>query len=132
MKYLDASLFIAAALDPGPTGDRCRALLRRVRAGELPAATSALTWDELAYVVGRRRGWEAGLDAGRRLLAITHLRLIAVDGEVLRGADQAARAHGLRPRDALHVASARKAAATSIVSEDRDLDRVPGVAREWV
>lgn len=132
MKYLDASLFIAAALDPGPTGDRCRALLRRVRTGELAAATSALTWDEIAYVVGRRRGREVGLDAGRRLLAITHLRLVPVDAEVLRGADREARAHGLRPRDALHVASAQKAAATAIVSEDRDLDRVPGMPREWV
>ncbi len=132
MKYLDASLFIAAALDPGPTGDRCRAVLRKVRAGELPAATSALTWDELAYVVGRRRGREAGLDAGRRLFAITHLRLVAVDADVLRGADRAARDHGLRPRDALHVASAWKAAAAAIVSEDRDLDRIPGLPREWV
>ena len=132
MKYLDASLFIAAALDPGPTGDRCRALLRKVRAGDVPAATSALTWDELAFVVGRRRGRGAGLDAGRRLFAITHLRLIPVDAEILRGADQAARAHGLRPRDALHVSSAERVRAASIVSDDRDLDGIPGLPREWV
>ncbi len=132
MKYLDSTLFIAAALDPGPTGDRCRALLRMVRVGNLPAATSALTWDELAYVVGRRRGREAGLDAGRRLLAITHLRLVGVDAEILGRADRAAREHGLRPRDALHVACAQKAAATAIVSENRDLDRIPALPREWV
>ena len=132
MKYLDASLFIAAALDPGPTGDRCRDVLRKVRDGNLPAATSTLSWDELAYVVGRRRGREAGLDAGRRLLAIAHLRLVAVDTEVLREADRAARTPGVRPRDALHVASARKAGASVIVSEDRDLDRIPGLPREWV
>ena len=132
MKYLDASLFISAALDAGRVGEASRALLRRVRDGDMEGATSALTWDELAFVVGRRLGRAAGLDAGRQLLAITHLRIVPVDPELLRAADRTARDRGLRPRDAIHVASARRSGATAIVSEDRDLDGVPGLTREWV
>jgi len=132
MKYLDASPFIAAVVDPGKIGDACRAILRRIHNGEMDGATSTLTWDEIAYVVWRRLGREAGLDAGRRFLGIRRLRLVPVDPQLLRDADGAARDYGLRPRDAIHAACARRAGAMAIVSEDRDFDRLPDIAREWV
>ena len=40
--------------------------------------------------------------------------------------------YGLKPSDALHVASMRKAGIKHIVSEDKEFDKIPWIKRTWL
>jgi predicted nucleic acid-binding protein len=40
--------------------------------------------------------------------------------------------YGLKPSDAIHLATMEKAGISNIVSEDREFDRVKGIKRIWV
>ena len=51
MIYIDASLFVFAALNTENVGDEARSLLRDVQTGKLEANSSALTFDELVWAV---------------------------------------------------------------------------------
>jgi len=39
---------------------------------------------------------------------------------------------GLKPSDAIHVATMKKAGTAEIVSEDRDFDKIDWVKRIWI
>ncbi|MBS7626586.1 hypothetical protein KEJ51_06075 [Candidatus Bathyarchaeota archaeon] len=45
--YLDANIFVYAALNQKEIGDRARLLLREIQEGKPRAFTSAITFDEL-------------------------------------------------------------------------------------
>ena len=55
MIYIDASLFVFAALNTENVGDEARSLLRDVQTGKLETISSALTFDELVWAVKRYR-----------------------------------------------------------------------------
>ncbi len=40
--------------------------------------------------------------------------------------------YGLKPSDAIHVATMKKAGTAEIVSEDRDFDKIDWVKRIWI
>jgi len=54
-----------------------------------------------------------------------------VDLAVLRRAADLYRSLPMRPRDAIHAATALEAGEREILSEDRVFDRVPGLLRVW-
>ncbi len=129
MLYLDANVFVYGALNQEDLGNRARSLLRKVQHGELLAASSALTFDELVWAVKRYRGIVDAVAAGEAFLNMPGLRLIDVSGELLSLALQLMRGYKLDPRDSIHAASAISANAEKIVSSDEDFDRVKEVQR---
>jgi predicted nucleic acid-binding protein len=40
--------------------------------------------------------------------------------------------YGLKPSDAIHLATMEKAGISNIVSEDREFDKVRGIKRIWI
>jgi predicted nucleic acid-binding protein len=64
MRYLDANVFIYAALYEGEKGDKARKLIKKVREGEEAAFTSVLTFDEFFWIVKKERGFDSALEAG--------------------------------------------------------------------
>lgn len=42
------------------------------------------------------------------------------------------REYGLKPSDAIHIASMNKSGAQHIVSEDKEFDKIPGIKRIWL
>ena len=65
MIYIDASVFVFAALNTKNAGDEARSLLRDVQTGKLEATSSALTFDELVWAVKRNRTSEVQSPLGR-------------------------------------------------------------------
>jgi predicted nucleic acid-binding protein len=127
--YLDANVFIYAALNTGGIGDRARSILAEVQRGDLPAASSALSFDEIVWALKRYRGLEDAAEAGEAFLGMPNLRLVDVNGDLLSTALGMIRRHGLDPRDSIHAASALLEGAEVIVSTDEHFDRLTEIPR---
>ena len=130
MIYLDANVFVLASLNNEERGDRARTLLRDVQSGELEAASSTLTFDELVWAVKKHRTLEDSVLAGEAFLNMPRLNLVAATGDILASALLSMKKYRLDPRDSIHLASAMSAGAKALVSADRHFDRVREVKRK--
>ena len=124
----------------------------RVKQGDLLALTSVLTFDELAYRVllahirdkydgsplDHLRHKEAQMIAEfypsispvlRRLQAFPNLATVDVTAADILEMHRNILEYKLRPRDALHLATLRRAGCLQIVSHDGGFDRVPEISR---
>lgn len=130
--YLDANVFIYAALNLEAIGDRARSLLREIQQGKLPAASSALTFDELVWAVKRYRSLEDAATAGEAFLNMPGLKLVDVNGDLLSLALELIRGYQLDPRDSIHAASAVSENAETIVSTDEHFDKIKELRRRTI
>jgi predicted nucleic acid-binding protein len=122
--YLDANVFIFAALSTHDYGSKAESLLDRIQRGEEKAITSALTFDEVFWEVKRNRGLEKALETSEALLYYPNLEIIAADREIVLSAIQIIKKYNLAPRDALHAATAIKAKVDYMVTTDKDFRKV--------
>ena len=129
MLYLDANIFIFAAMNTEELGEKARALLKRIQLGEEKAETSALTFDEVFWVV-RKHNLELAFETCEALLNFPNIEIVPANRELAASAVQIMRECGLRPRDALHAATAITEKADCIVSTDPHFDRVRGLKRK--
>lgn len=148
--YLDT--MVPYALLRNIEGQAIKALFQRIMTGELPAFTSALTFDELAYrlllaairdhypgnPIDHLRRDETTLIAThyppiaaelQRLQSFPHLTLLDVTASDIEQMHLFMAEYHLRPRDALHLAAMQKCNCFNLVSRDADFDRVPIVHR---
>jgi predicted nucleic acid-binding protein len=130
MLYLDSGVFIYAALSREAIGNRARALLQRIRDGREDAASCSLSFDELFWIVKKHRTREDAIAAGKSFLALSNLRILAVDQDSLFSALSLMDRYSLDPRDAIHASTAISSGCSSVVSADRHFDRVKEIARE--
>ena len=129
MRFLDANVFLAALLAKDEVGAAAQRVLAALDAAN-PACTSVLVLDEVFWVLRKRHGSDGALEASRRLMTMPGLRVLAVQATDWSAAlglmeDRPA----MKPRDALHAATALSAGCDSIVSTDADFDRLPGLKR---
>lgn len=129
MRYLDANVFIYAALYEGEKGKKARKLIKKVREGEEVAFTSALTFDEFFWIVKKERGFDSALEAGKALLETPNLTFLEVDDTILWQAYNFIKKYKLDPRDAIHLSCVFVHGIFTIISEDEDFDRVKEVKR---
>ena len=129
MIYLDSNIIICASLTKGVEGQKARELVKLIRKGETEACTSYLTWDEVFWTIIKHRGFHVAFEAAKALVEMPNLRLINVDRSVIDGASELVEEHRLKPRDAIHAASAIQMGA-EMLSEDRDFDKVKGLKRK--
>lgn len=127
--YLESSLFLTQLLRDRPDSvvRACERWLDRADQGEVSLITSTLTWDEVCYVAGRGLKGKGGsydaqraAEAGALLLGLRGLRIEAVDEAALHEAGDLIRRTGLKPRDALHAALARRHALGQMLTLDAD------------
>jgi predicted nucleic acid-binding protein len=130
--YLDANVFVYAALNLEAVGNRARSLLREVQEGKMRAASSALTFDELVWAVKRYRSLEDAATAGEAFLNMPCLKLVDVNGDLLSSALELIRGYQLDPRDSIHAASALSENAETIVSTDEHFDKIKGIRRRSI
>jgi uncharacterized protein len=127
--FLDTNVFIYAAAAESPNKAQCVALLRRVAAGELDAATSAEVIQEIHHVFRRRGRLEDGITLGREVASLFPGLLPITRADVLLSGEILTKRPQLSPRDALHAATALNAGIATVVSTDSDLDYVDGITR---
>jgi len=130
--YLDASVFIFAALNQEAIGRRARSLIQRVTDGKEEAASCALSVDELIWVVGKHRSRDDALAAGNAFLYISNLKLLPVNQDTLFSAMTLMRRYGLDPRDAIHASTALLSRCTEIVSADPHFDPIVEIPRRKI
>jgi|Deesub1362A_J573_1020465.scaffolds.fasta_scaffold00350_9 predicted nucleic acid-binding protein len=129
MIYLDSNVFIIAALYTNTLAEKARELIREVEEGKVKTATSALTYDEVYWSVRKIKDKGAALKAGDALLTLSNLSIIGVDRTVLFKAHGLLEEYLLHPRDAIHVASALSRGIKTVISEDKDFDKVKSITR---
>ena len=132
MLYLDANVFIYAALNREDLGDRARSLLRDVQRGKLRASSSALTFDELVWAVKKNRSLEDAVVAGGAFLDMPGLKIVEVNGELLALALELIKRYRLDPRDSIHASSTLLEDAEAIVSADEHFDKVKEIRRRTI
>lgn len=129
MIYLDTNIFVYATINNGSIGESCRNVLKRVGGKNIDACTSFLTWDEFVFVLRKHRGKDIAVVEGEKFLHFPHLRFIKTDEVVTSQAQEIVKKYGLKPRDAIHAASAISAGCKEIISDDSDFDTVKGLRR---
>lgn len=130
--YLDSNVFVYAALDSGKKGLAAEHILKAVQDGRLDAITSALTFDEVAFIVGKHRGQPASIAAGEALLSLENLVVAEVTRHTISEACTAMREFELMPRDAIHYATMKINRIEHIISEDRDFDCIKTIKRHAI
>lgn len=131
MKYLDANLFIYAALSPKTeqAGILARKILTRVFEGKLAAATSSLTWDEVVWVIRKIEGEKVAASEGAKFLSFPKLVILSVSESVIFKAQELVENIRIKPRDAIHAACCIENGIEEIVTNDPDFDLVEGVKK---
>jgi predicted nucleic acid-binding protein len=132
MHYVDSNVFLYPVLYPAdtqPKSKKAKEILLNIETGQLEAATSMLTWDEVVWVATKLLGSADGKNQGRKLLGFPNLQFIDVNERIIVHAQELIDKHKLSPRDAIHLASALQGKAKAIISDDEDFDQTKEITR---
>ena len=132
MKYYDSNFFIYGAIHSGKTGKWVREVIQSIEDGKASAVTSTLTYDEFFWKVKREKGYEAAVIATGSLLEMPNLRFLPVNAEVIWKSFELIKNLRLDPRDSIHAGCALIHGVFTIVSEDKEFDRIIEITREWM
>ena len=127
--FIDANIFIIAALGKNSKARKCREFLRKIEKGEQKSFTSVLVLDEVLNSIEVHTGSvEKAISGLKKFLMLPNLKICEVNAGQLADSLQFFK-KGLRPRDALHVAAMREHGISTILSYDKDFDSIEGIKR---
>lgn len=131
MTYFDANVFIYPLIYEETLADAAIAsgYLEQLVRGQIIGYTCTLTWDEIFYIVLQKSGHTQAVTAGEAFLNFPNLQFINVDHELITKAQEIARDFNVKPRDAIHAASALKRCNGEIISNDSGFDVIDGINR---
>src|SRR3989338_969025 len=129
MIYLDANIFLHPLLANDSKSEGCIALLEKVGKGEIEAGTSPLTWDEFYYTLKNKLWSEKTLTLSEDFLNTPNLLFLDATEQIIRFAHDLTKDVGLKPRDAIHAATAILNGCKEIMSDDKDFDVVKELKR---
>lgn len=124
--YIDANIFIQAVVRNDKS---CILVLEKIIKGEFIGFTSVLSWDELVHIVRKFIGKDIAMTEGKKFLQFPNLIFVDAKKEIIIKAQKLTEKYNLRPRDAIHVATAMYSNTASIISEDGDFDKVKELKR---
>ena len=132
MKYFDSNFFIYATINNGKIGRWARTIIKEMIVGKISAVTSTLTYDEFFWKVKREKGFKAAIIATEALLEMPNLRFLPVNDEVVWKSFELIKNFKLDPRDSIHAACALLHGVFTIVTGDKDFDKIDEITREWI
>lgn len=91
--------------------------------------TSVLSWDEIVFVVGKFLGKEIAKREGSKFFKLPNLEFADAKKDVILRAQKIVEKYNLKPRDAIHSATAIHFNINEIISEDEDFDKVDELKR---
>ena len=130
--YFDSNVFILAALSNDKKALNAKELIKKVILGELVAATSSLTVDEVVWAIWKEtKDRSLAIEEGLRLLQFDNLKIIEINSNIMRNSLNFMKHYkSLKPRDAIHLAASISIRAATIVSDDKDFDNVREIKRK--
>jgi len=132
LTYVDSNVFLYPVLyskEVDPRVKKTSDILKKIATGELFAFTSVLTWDEVVWVVRKTMGFNEAQSQGQKLLGFLNLHFIEVNENILSQAQGLIVKYNLKPRDAIHIASALNQKIELIISDDQDFDVIKEIKR---
>ncbi len=126
INYVDVNIFIYPVVNPIKDSKALssKKILDRIVKNDISAITSFLSWDEFVYSIRKFLGKELAVTEGKKLLEFPNLKFLKVDEEVIQKAQDLITKYNLKPRDAIHAASALINDAVLIISDDPDFDKM--------
>ena len=130
MAYIDANVFVYAIVsDDEDKKLKCREVLHNIVSGKIQASTSVLTWDELVWVLKKCLTNNEYLDKGRIFLETPNLTILQADRKTMFKAQELMSVYSIRPRDAIHAATALLNKEPEIITDNLDFDKIKEIKR---
>lgn len=129
MIYLDTNIFVYSAINDKKKGELSRNILSSIVRGEKFGCTSLLTWDELFWAIIKERGRKIALKEGEKFLSFPKIILLETTKEIISLSQKLISKYSLKPRDAIHAATALVNNINEIVSDDPDFDKIEEIRR---
>jgi hypothetical protein len=130
MIYIDSNVFIYPHSGNGLKSEASIKIIQEIIIGGLDAFTSYLTWDEVVHSLRKIIGKEKAIEQGKIFLNIPNVNFLSVNNEIIRKSQELMEKYSLKPRDAIHAASAILNKCDFIVSDDSDFDKVKEIKRK--
>jgi len=130
--YVDSNIFLYPIIYKPEAVEEAREskdFLLKISEGLVEACTATITWDEVVWVVRKVFGSEPSIKLGRKFLEFPHLKLLDVKRSVVFRAQRLMEKYKIKPRDAIHAATALENGIETIVSYDRDFDKLEEIKR---
>ncbi len=126
MLYLDANVLVFVRTDLGAKGTSARKLLKQILNGKISAATSTLALDEIIWATKRElKSYEKAIEWCEQIM-MSPIKILGVTAADINKAIGLMK-RGMKPRDAIHAATALNNNAEGIVSDDSDFEHVDGL-----
>lgn len=129
MTYLDANVFVYAVGNDDRKSKICIEIIKKLLRKEIKGETSLLTWDEFIHSVRKQYGGGVAVEEGKKFLKFPNLIFLEVDKNVISKAQELIEKYNLKPRDAIHAASALINGINEIISDDSDFDNIKELRR---
>ncbi|MBI2581367.1 type II toxin-antitoxin system VapC family toxin [Candidatus Woesearchaeota archaeon] len=132
MAYLDANVFIFAAVvgeAADPKAVQSKQILQKIADGLILASTSILTWDEIIWGCKASMPLKEAVGKGEIILTLPNLSARDATALIVKKAGELAIECPLRPRDAIHAATAILHGEKEIITDDADFDKVRELKR---
>ena len=130
--YVDSNVFLYPIVyEPGAVEEarESKDFLLKISEGLVEACTATITWDEVVWVVRKMFGLKPSIELGKKFLEFPNLKLLNVKRSVVFRAQRLMEKYGIKPRDAIHAATALENGVETIVTYDRDFDKVEEIKR---
>lgn len=125
--YWDTDPFLGWLQDEAAKVQLCQGTMERARAGEALIITSALTLTEVLWRKGGPRLAVDKADKLRRFFRHSYIRVVNVSRTIAEGAQDVVWNHDVRPKDAVHVATALAMKAAVLETFDDGLLKKSGL-----
>lgn len=125
--YWDSDAFLGwLQAEPGKV-ELCEGTIERAKAGEVLILTSTLTIAEVLWLKGQPKVSKDKADALRKFFRRSFIRVRNVTRSVAEAAQDLVWDHGIKPKDAIHVATALDAKVPILETFDEGLLAKSGV-----
>jgi hypothetical protein len=127
--YLDANVFVYADLAVDELGADARRVIAALLDRKFRAGTCCLTVDEVLWSIWLHADRARAVRVARAIMSLPGLEIFGLSRDHMRAAVENIETHGLKPRDAIHLASMSASDVKTIVTEDADFDKIPEIKR---
>jgi len=126
VRYWDSACFLAWLQEEKGRVDECRGVIRAAEKGNVQLVTSALTLAEVLWLKGNPRIPADRSELVEDFFRQEYIKVRAVDRFTSERARRLVWDHGIKPKDAIHVATAIHAKIPLLETFDDDLEKFSG------
>lgn len=119
--YWDSDAFLGWLQEESGKVEKCDGVIQRAERGDVLIVTSALTLAEVLWMRGGPRIAKEKADLVQRFFRRSYIRVYNVTRRISESAQTLVWDHGIKPKDALHVATALHLEASALETFDDDL-----------